>query len=243
MIKLYGSGRNFDLPDASPFVVKAETMLRMTKLPFERQPMSFSKAPKKKIPYIEDDGLLLGDSTFIRWHLEQKYGIDLDAGLSAELRAVAWAFEKMAEDNLYWTLIDLRWMVSDNFENGPNVFFKKVPAPARAVVVGMVRRQVRKSLYSHGMGRHSRTDITRLGTRSVTAIADYLGDKPFFMGSEPTGVDAAIFAFVSGVLCPTFQSPIQQTAWSHDTLRRYVSRMTARFYPDYKQIAGCAAQA
>ena len=129
MIKLYGSGPNFDLPDASPFVTKAETLLRMTKLPFEHRPMSFSKAPKKKIPYIDDDGLVLGDSTFIRWHLEQKYGIDLDNGLSQEQRAVAWAFEKMAEDNLYWALIDLRWMMPDNFERGPKAVFPQRACP------------------------------------------------------------------------------------------------------------------
>ena len=102
MITLYGSGPNFGLPDASPFVTKAETLLRMSKLPFEKSLMSFSKAPKGKIPYIEDDGQLLGDSTLIRWHLEKKYGIDFDQGLSAEQLAIAWAFEKMAEDNLYW---------------------------------------------------------------------------------------------------------------------------------------------
>ena len=78
MITLYGSGPNFGLPDASPFVTKAETLLRMSKLPFEKALMSFSKAPKGKIPYIEDDGQLLGDSTLIRWHLEKKYGIDFD---------------------------------------------------------------------------------------------------------------------------------------------------------------------
>ena len=69
MITLYGSGPNFGLPDASPFVTKAETLLRMSRLPFEKALMSFSKAPKGKIPYIEDDGQLLGDSTLIRWHL------------------------------------------------------------------------------------------------------------------------------------------------------------------------------
>jgi glutathione S-transferase len=243
MIKLYGSGPNFDLPDASPFVTKAETLLRMMKLPFEHRPMSFSKAPKKKIPYIDDDGLVLGDSTLIRWHLEQKYGIDLDDGLSQQQRAVAWAFEKMAEDNLYWALIDLRWMMPDNFERGPKAFFRSVPAPVRPLIVAVVRRQVRKSLYYQGMGRHSQADIARLGTRSVAAIADYLGTKPFFMGEQPTSVDATIFAFVSGVLCPTFHSPLQQAAWSRDGLRRYVGRMTARFYPEYKQIAGCEAQA
>ncbi|MDR3469768.1 MAG: glutathione S-transferase family protein [Xanthobacteraceae bacterium] len=243
MIKLYGSGQNFGLPDASPFVAKAETLLRMSKLPFERRPMSFSRAPKKKIPYIEDDGVVLGDSTFIRWHLEQKYAIDFDAGLTAEQRATAWAFEKMAEDNLYWVLIDLRWMVDDNFDKGPRMFFNAVPAPIRPLVVAMVRRQVRKSLHYHGMGRHSRADIERLGTRSITAIADYLGEKPFFMGDRPTSVDATVFAFVSGALCPVFHSPVQQAAWSRGTLRRYVGRMTARFFPDYSQIAGCEAAA
>jgi glutathione S-transferase len=243
MIKLYGSGPNFDLPDASPFVTKAETFLRMAKLPFERRPMSFSKAPKKKIPYIDDDGLVLGDTTFIRWHLEQKYGFDLDEGLDQQQRAIAWAFEKMAEDHLYWALIDMRWMEPDNFERGPKVFFRTVPAPIRPLVMAMVKRQVRKSLYSQGMGRHSQADIARLGVQSVAAIAEYLGTKPFFMGDRPTTVDASIFALVSGVLCPTFQSPLQQAAWSRDTLRRYVGRMTARFYPECKQIAGCEALA
>jgi len=243
MITLYGSGPNFGLPDASPFVTKAETLLRMMKLPFERRMMSFSRAPKKKIPYIDDDGLLLGDSTFIRWHIEQKYGVDLDAGLTAEQRATAWAFEKMAEDNLYWAIVHLRWVPRDNFERGPKVFFSAVPAPARGLVIAMVRWQVKKSLYYQGMGRHSQADVERLGTRSIEAIADYLGDKPFFLGEQPTAVDATMFAFVSGALCPVFTSPVQQAAWSRDALRRYVGRMTARFFPDFEQIAGCDSRA
>ena len=144
MITLYGSGPNFGLPDASPFVTKAETLLRMSKLPFEKALMSFSKAPKGKIPYIEDDGQLLGDSTLIRWHLEKKYGIDFDQGLTAEQLAIAWAFEKMAEDNLYWASVYFRWMIDANFRKGPVHFFKGVPAPIRPVVVSMV--QDRKSV-------------------------------------------------------------------------------------------------
>ena len=34
------------------------------------------------------------DSTFIRWHLEKKYGIDFDRGLDARDRATAWALKK-----------------------------------------------------------------------------------------------------------------------------------------------------
>ncbi len=243
MITLFGSGPNFGLPDASPFVTKAETLLRMSKLPFEKALMSFSKAPKGKIPYIEDDGELLGDSTFIRWHLEKKYGIDFDKGLTTEQRATAWAFEKMAEDNLYWVMVDTRWMDDANFKRGPREFFKAAPAVIRPLVVKMIRRRVSKSLHSQGMGRHSSKEIAELGSRSLQSIADHLGSNPFFMGAEPTGADATIFAFVVGAMCPVFQSPLQQAAAGHDNLRRYVGRMTARFYPELGEIAGCKASA
>ncbi len=52
------------------------------------------------------------------------------------------------------------------------------------------------------------------------------------MGAEPTGVDATMFAFVAGVLCPAFDTPIRTAAERHDNLKRYVGRMTARFYPE-----------
>mgnify|MGYP000607287891 CR=1 FL=1 len=162
MITLFGSGPNFGLPDASPFVTKVEILLRMSKLPFEKAMMSFSKAPKGKIPYIDDDGKLLGDSTFIRWHMENKYGIDFDRGLTAEQQAIAWAFEKMAEDNLYWVSVHARWMDDSNFERGPVTFFNAAPAIVRPFVVAMVRRRVRKSLRDQGMGRHSAEEIAAL---------------------------------------------------------------------------------
>jgi glutathione S-transferase len=243
MITLYGSGPNFGLPDASPFVTKAETLLRMSKLPFEKALMSFSKAPKGKIPYIEDDGQLLGDSTLIRWHLEKKYGVDFDQGLTAEQLAIAWAFEKMAEDNLYWASVYFRWMIDANFRKGPVNFFKSVPAPVRPVVVSMIRRRLRKTLQGQGIGRHSADEITAIGIRSIDAMAAYLGDKPFFMGNRPAGIDATMFAFAVSAICPLFESDLQRAAASHDNLRRYVGRMTARFYPEHREIAGCEAAA
>jgi hypothetical protein len=36
MITLFGFGPNFGLPDASPFVSNVETLLPMSKLPFEK---------------------------------------------------------------------------------------------------------------------------------------------------------------------------------------------------------------
>ena len=239
MITLYTFGPAFGLPDPSPFVTKAEVLLKMAGQPFQTDTGSFNKAPKGKLPYIDDDGVRIADSTFIRWHLEKKYGVDFDRGLSAEQRAIAWAFEKMAEDHLYWAVVDARWVDDGNFRKGPVVFFQKVPAPLRPIVIALVRRQVRKSLHAHGLGRHSPDEILRLAVHDVNSIADYLGSKPYFMGAEPTGVDATIFAFVAGALCPHFDTPIRDAAERHDNLRRYVGRMTGRYYPDVEAIAGC----
>jgi glutathione S-transferase len=243
VIILYTFGPAHGLPDPSPFVTKAETLLKMAKLPYRTDTGGFSKAPKGKLPYIEDDGAIVADSTFIRSHLEKKYRIDFDPGLDATQRATAWAFEKMIEDNLYWVIVHDRWMDDVNFRNGPLRFFDRVPAPVRPLVAALIRRKVRGALRGHGMGRHSDDQILALGTRSIDAIAEFLADKPFFFGAEPTGVDATVFAFVAGTLCPHFTSKTRTAAERHDNLRRYVGRMTARFYPELKELAGCTAAA
>ena len=171
MITLYAFGPQFSLPDPSPFVTKAEVLLKMSKLPYEIDLKGFRKAPKGKLPYIKDDGELIADSTFIRRHLERKHKIDFDRGLSAEQKAIAWAFEKLAEDNLYWAIVDARWMIDANFDKGPRRFFDVIPAPVRPLVVPMIRRQVRKNLHAHGMGRHSRSEIESIATQGIDHTA------------------------------------------------------------------------
>ena len=113
----------------------------------------------------------------------------------------------------------------------------------RPIVVAMTRRKLRATLQGQGIGRHSPDEILALATRSIDAIADFLGDQPFFMGSEPTGVDATMFAFVCGLLSPHFETRTRAVAERHDNLRRYVGRMSARFYPDLTELAGCKAAA
>ena len=75
------------LPDASPFVTKAMVLLKMAGLDYVEDRSGFSKAPKGKQPYINDDGEIVADSTFIRFHIEKKYGVDFDAQLSAAQKA------------------------------------------------------------------------------------------------------------------------------------------------------------
>src|SRR5689334_167170 len=100
MITLYTFGPHFGLPDASPFVIKGEMLLKLSGLPYRCDTRGFGRAPKGKLPYIRDGEVTVADSTLIRLHLEKKHGIDFDQGLSTRDRGVAWSVEKMLEDHL-----------------------------------------------------------------------------------------------------------------------------------------------
>ena len=184
MITLYTFGPMFGLADPSPFVTKSLVTLKMSGLPFkiEAGAGALNKAPKGKLPFINDDGTAIADSTFIRFHLKQKHGVDLDNGLTREQRATGWALEKMCDEHLYWTVVDSRWMIKENFDKGPRHFFDAAPAPLRSFIIAKLHRDTKRTLHGQGMGRHTRSQIETLAKRDLDAISDVLGDRPFCSG-------------------------------------------------------------
>src|SRR5258708_14672218 len=71
------------LPTAGPFGLKLEACLRMLGVPYERAFENDNrKAPKRKSPWIEDNGVRIGDTECILEHLRTTRGFQLDAGLS-----------------------------------------------------------------------------------------------------------------------------------------------------------------
>jgi glutathione S-transferase len=232
MITLYTFGQFFGLPDASPFVMKAEMLLKLSGLPYETNTRGFTKAPKGKLPYILDNGVLIADSTLIRLHLEQKHSVYFDRGLSTKDRGVAWAVDKMLEEHFYWIIVYWRWLNDANFERGPKGFFQRVPALIRPLVIKFVRKRVRGTLHAHGIGRHSEAETTAFAGRAIDALSQILGDNQYFLGPEPSGADATVFAFVAGTLCKTFNSPVRAKMASTANLVAYHERMMAEFYPE-----------
>lgn len=237
MITLYVFGPMLGLPDPSPMCMKAHALLQLAGQPYDVDTKGFGKAPKGKQPYIRDDGEIVADSTFIRWHLEKKYGVDFDRGLTPAERAQAWAFEKLAEDHLYWPNMHSRWMDDANFARGPAHFFDTAPAPLRPLIRTMVRRRVRKALHAQGTGRHSPAEIARLAAAGIDAIAAQLGDKSWLMGSEPCGADASVHACVTSLLCPTFETPLRTATERHPNLVAYSKRGMERWFSGSAEVA------
>lgn len=233
MLTLYTFGPHFGLPDPSPFCMKAMVLLKMSGLSFETATVDLRAAPKGKAPYLDDDGVVVADSTFIRMHLESKYSIDFDEGLGQSERGVAWAFEKMCEDHLYWIAVQSRWMHDANFDAGPRHFFDAVPALIRPFVIKSVRRKIARDLVGQGAGRHSDAENLVLATRSIESLADFLGNKKYFMGPTPSGADATVFSMVAGLLVPIFTSSLMDAVAAHDNLLAYRDRMMRSYFPEF----------
>jgi glutathione S-transferase len=232
MITLYTFGPMFGLIDASPFVSKAHMLLKLAKLPYQTDSKGFDKAPKKKLPYISDDGVLVADSTFIRWHIEKKYGFDFDVGYNAEQLAIAWCVEETLSEQLYFAMMHARWADDDNFARGPAHFFDDAPALLRPLLRKIVRGKVIKTLHAQGISRHSDDEITQLARKTLAAISTILGDKPYLLGDKPCGADASVFAFVASILCPVFETPIRTAAEGIPNLVSYVQRLRKEFFPE-----------
>jgi len=231
MITLYTFGPYFGQPDGSPFVIKAMILLKMAGLAFQTRKAAPFKAPKGKLPFIEDGGRKIADSTFIRLHIERQYGFDFDVGLTPAQKATGWALEKLCEDHLYWLILTERWLDDANFVNGPAHFFDPMPAPIRPIIRTLVRDAVKKASLAQGLYRHTPEERRELARRGLETAAILLGDKPFLFGDAPKGADATLGAFAMAARCPTFSGAAREEIEKLPDLLGYAQRIEERYFP------------
>lgn len=233
MITLHQFGPAFTLRTASPFGLKLEAFMRLAGIPYRVENFAGnpSKAPKGKIPYItDDDGREMGDSALIIEHLVAKHGDKLDAHLTSAERAAGHALRRMTEEGLYFAILYSRWIDDAGFAVLAPVFFGTIPAPLRAVVGMLVRRNTRKTLQAQGTGRHTREQIYAMGSADLQALSDALGDKPFFLGDEPTSYDAAIYGTLHNLMQVPTGTPLTASARALPNLVAFCERVTKRCF-------------
>jgi glutathione S-transferase len=234
-IKLQKFGPAFGLPDASPFVSKLETYLRITGQPYETVVGDVRKAPRKQLPVVQIDGKVVADSSLIVETLEAARPQRLDARLDARQRATGRAFQSMLEEHLYFCVLYMRWTTDDGwtvFEPALREMLGTagVPGFLRGVVSGQARKFTVARCFTQGIGRKPRSEVVAQGNEIIDALAAQLGDGPFFFGDEPTTYDATVYAFTAGSLCPAFDNETRKHAATKANLVAYEARMKDRYW-------------
>lgn len=115
---------------------------------------------------------------------------------------------------------------------------QKIPMIFRLLFKLYFKRVVKKYRWGHGIGRHSSEEIRHIGACDLRAMSVMLGDKQYFMGDEPTRVDATMFGIL-GILVfglPAAASSRKLLVTELPNLVKYVHRMKERFWPDWDNI-------
>lgn len=228
----YGSGWGVPFATAAPFPLKLATWMRMAAIPFEVVVENDAgKGPKGKSPWIEHGPVRMGDSSLIIEHLRASFGVDLDAHLDADQRALSVAIQRMLEEH-YHQCFEHQLFFGRGGPERLQELADSMPAPIRWLLPTVARRAFSKQLHARGMGRHSEDVIVAQGKADLDALSQLLGDRPYVLGEQPAAIDACVFGFLGVTVYVQGDDPLYRHASSLDNLMRYCERMRARYFPE-----------
>jgi len=230
------SGWGVPFNTAAPFPLKLETWLRMAEIPYEfviaNDP---NKGPKGKSPWIEYGKVRMGDSSLIIEDLEKRFGVDFDAHLDAQQRALAVSIQRMLEEHFH-QCFEHQLFFGKGGEERLQELANTMPIPLRWLVPIVLRRTFTTQLYARGMGRHAEEVIIAQGKSDLDALSVLLGDQPYFLGDKPSSIDACVFGFLGVSLYVAGDNPLYQYGASIENLMRYCERMRTRYFPETMSV-------
>src|SRR5262245_27572096 len=133
-IKLFQLPPMFAIPNLRPFCCELQTWLRIAHIPHEViDTPDPRKGPKGKLPFIEDAGRRIGDTSLIVDYLAKTRGVDLDRHLDASQRGIALLVQRTLEEHYAFVILYTHFIRADGWRH-TRASFDSVPTVARALV-------------------------------------------------------------------------------------------------------------
>ncbi len=228
--KLHGFYPAFGLPDPSPFTLKVYLFLKRHEIDFELVPGDPRSTPHKKIPVLEHNGTIIPDSEIILDYLSENFSL-ADKALTPEQEGFGHMLVRGLDEKLYWSIVYARWMDDQNARKIRDALFVEVPTPLRKLIFSVVRRQVKKDLYSQGTGRLSNQEIYDFVAQDLESLSKALSDKPFLFGETMSRYDCALAASIGQMLAEGLDSPHATLLERHSNLLNYWARIKEAYIP------------
>jgi glutathione S-transferase len=222
------------LPTAGPFGLKLEMCLRMLDVAYQRHyELDSRKGPKRKSPWIEDEGARIGDTELILQHIKSSRGRELDRDLSDADRARGVVLSRMLEEH-YHQVFEYELIVLDaGFAHLRRLFAGKMPAPMLSVLAPILRRGFKKHLFERGIARHTPAEVSAMGCADIDSLATWLGGREWFITDRPTKADASALGLLAVTIRSPLPTPVCEHARSKPNLVAFVDRTLSRFFPEY----------
>jgi glutathione S-transferase len=123
-------------------------------------------------------------------------------------------------------------VLDEGFMHLRPLFDAHMPGPIAALVAPMMRRGMKKHLFERGIARHSPEEIVAMGRADVDALAEWLGEREWFIVDRPTKVDASAFGLLAATIRSPMATPVASYARSKPNLVAFVDRVMTRFFAE-----------
>jgi glutathione S-transferase len=231
-LQVFTFGGAWGLPTTGPFGLKLEACLRILGVSYERAYENDNrKGPKRKSPWIEEGDVRMGDTELILEYIERTHGKKIDGDLSSTESAHAAVLRRMLEEHYHQIFEYELFVLDDGFAQLKKIFAQTIPAAMLPVVAPLIRRGFKKHLFERGIGRHTPDEVAAMGRADVDALADWLGDREWFVADRPTKADASAFGLLAVSIRSSLPTPTCTYARSKPNLVAFVDRSLSRFFP------------
>ena len=220
MMTLYSYPELFGVADNNGYGLKVFAFLRLNGIPFRHEHVfDASAAPRGQLPFVVDDGETIGDSDTIIAHVIAKYGLKIDATLSAGQRNMSHLVTRMLDD-LYWVMSYSRWKDERFWPAFRDALLREHPSLTEA---GLRKAQEFnfQRYYFQGIGRYASDAAYARGLADLKVLADIIPAKGYVHGDKPTSIDAGIYGFIANILFYDIETPLKQFVVSHENIVRH----------------------
>jgi glutathione S-transferase len=226
MITLFSYPELFGVADNNGYGLKVFAFLKLTGLPFAHQHIfDASGAPRGQLPYIVDEGEVIGDSEAIIAHLTQKYKLAIDHELTAAQRDMSHLINRML-DELYWVMSYSRWKDEQFWPAFRDALLQQHPTLTQE---GLQKAREFNALRYHyqGIGRFAPAAAYARGLADLQVLANLIPADTYLYGPKLTSVDASIYGFIANIYFYPIETPLRQFVISQDNLVRHCTAIHA----------------
>jgi glutathione S-transferase len=224
MLTLYSYPKLFGVPDNNGYGLKVFAFLRLAGVPFAHEHVfDASSAPRGQLPYIADDGDILGDSEAIIAHITRKHRLTIDATLSPKQRDTNLLVTRLLDD-LYWVMSYSRWKDERFFPAFRDAFIAQHPRLDEAGL-NKARDFNGQRYFFQGIGRYAPEQAYARGIADLRVLAGLIPADGYVHGTKPTSVDAGIYGFIANIHFFPIPTPLKACLETHPDLVRHCERI------------------